>query len=81
MENDNLWLDPLYLDDLLNEEEKNIRKSAHDFCEKNLLPIVVKNNRENFFDKELYKDFGSMGFLGSTIQGYGSANVNKVSYG
>ena len=30
MENDNLWLDPLYLDDLLNEEEKSIRKSLND---------------------------------------------------
>ena len=31
---DNIWLDPLYLDDLLSEEEKKIRNSAHNFCNK-----------------------------------------------
>ena len=36
MNSDKLWLDPLYLDDLLSEEEKSIRKSAHDFCNKKL---------------------------------------------
>ena len=38
---DNIWLDPLYLDDLLDEEELSIRKTTHDYCNKNLLPIVV----------------------------------------
>ena len=81
MKSDKLWLDPLYLEDLLSEEEKSIRKSAHDFCNKYLQPIVVKDNRDNFFNKDIYKNLGSMGFLGSTIEGYGSANINKVSYG
>jgi len=81
MISDNLWLDPLYLEDLLNEEEKSIRKTTNDYCNKNLLSRVVKDNRNNQFDKNIYKDFGSMGFLGSTINGYGSSNVSKISYG
>ena len=81
MNSDKLWLDPLYLDDLLSEEEKSIRKSAHDFCNKKLLPRVVKDNKNYYFDKEIYKDFGQVGFLGSTIEGYGSPKINKVSYG
>ena len=81
MNSDNIWLDPLYLDDLLSEEEKSIRKTTHDYCDKYLLPIVMKNDRNHHFDKNFYKDFGSMGFLGSTIEGYGSSNVSKVSYG
>ena len=81
MNSDNIWLDPLYLDDLLSEEEKSIRKTTHDYCNKNLLPIVVKDNQKHHFDKSIYKDFGSMGFLGSTIDGYGSSNSSKVSYG
>ena len=81
MNPDNIWFDPLYLEDLLDEEEKSIKKTTHDYCNKNLLPIVVKDNREHHFDKNIYKDFGSMGFLGSTINGYGSSNSNKVSYG
>ena len=81
MNSDKLWLDPIYLDDLLSEEEKSIRKSAHDFCNKKLLPRVVKDNKNYYFDKEIYKDFGQVGFLGSTIEGYGSPKINKVSYG
>ncbi len=81
MSSDNIWFDPLYLEDLLNEEEKSIRKTTKDYCNKNLLPIVVKDNRENHFDKNIYKDFGSMGFLGPTINGFGSSNSSKVSYG
>jgi len=81
MNSDNIWFDPLYLEDLLDEEEKSIRKTTQDYCNKNLLPIVVKDNREHHFDKNIYKDFGSMGFLGPTINGYGSSNSSKVSYG
>ena len=81
MNSDNIWIDPLYLNDLLSEEEKSIRKTTHDYCNKNLLPIVVKDNQKHHFDKSMYKDFGSMGFLGSTIDGYGSSNSSKVSYG
>ena len=81
MHSDNIWLDPLYLDDHLGEEEKSIRKTTHDYCNKNLLPIVVHDNRKHHFDKNMYQDFGSMGFLGSTIEGYGSSNSSKVSYG
>ena len=81
MHSDNIWLDPLYLDDHLGEEEKSIRKTTHDYCNKNLLPIVVHDNRKHHFDKNMYQDFGSMGFLGSTIEGYGSSNSSKISYG
>ena len=81
MNSDNIWIDPLYLNDLLSEEEKSIRKTTHDYCNKNLLPVVVKDNQKHHFDKSIYKDFGSMGFLGSTIDGYGSSNTSKVSYG
>ena len=75
------WLDPLFLEDFLNEEEKSIKINTNKFCKEILLPDVVKNNRNHFFDKNIYKEFGSMGFLGSNIKGYGSSEINKVSYG
>ena len=75
------WLDPLYLESLLNDDEKAIKNNTKKFCEDKLLPIVVKNNQNHFFDKELYKEFGSMGLLGSTVKGFGSPEINKVSYG
>ena len=81
MHSNNQWLDPLYLDSFLNEDEKLIRENTKKYCQKNLLPNVIENNRNYCFDKEIYKDFGRMGFLGSTIKGFGSSEINKVSYG
>ena len=81
MHSNNQWLDPLYLDSFLNEDEKLIRENTKKYCQKNLLPNVIENNRNYYFDREIYKDFGRMGFLGSTIKGFGSSEINKVSYG
>ena len=81
MSSDNIWLDPLYLDDLLSEEEKSIRKTAHDYCNNSLLTRVVEDNRKHYFDKNIYKEFGKLGFLGSTIEGYGSSKSSQVAYG
>ena len=78
MNSNNQWLDPLYLDSFLNEDEKLIRENTKKYCQKNLLPKVVENNRNYYFDKEIYKDFGKMGFLGSTIKGF--AAICKGDY-
>jgi glutaryl-CoA dehydrogenase len=75
------WLDPFFLEDFLDEDEKSIRDNTKKFVQKNLLPEVIKHNRNHTFDKEMFKEFGAMGFLGSNIKGYGSIGVNKVSYG
>ena len=75
------WLDPLFIESFLTEEEKLIRDNTRHFCEKVLLPNVVEHNRNSFFDKEIYKEFGAMGLLGSNVRGYGSPEINKVSYG
>ncbi len=75
------WLDPLFLEDLLSNEERLIKNNTNKFCKDFLLPGVINHNRNNFFDKEIYKEFGSMGLLGSTTKGFGSAEINKVSYG
>jgi len=81
MNSNKKWLDPLFLEDFLDEEEKSIQNNTNKFCKEVLLPNVVKHNRNHFFNKEMYKEFGSMGLLGSTTKGYGSSEINKVSYG
>jgi len=77
----NSWFDPFYIANNLNEAELSIQKNIKDFCEKELLRRVLEDNRNNFFDKNLYKSFGSLGVLGSTINEYGGAGVNQVAYG
>ena len=77
----NDWMDPLYLNELLTNEEALIKKTARDFCKSELLPNVVKNNKKSFFDKNIYPKIGSLGFLGININGYGGTNASNISYG
>ena len=77
----NSWFDPFYIENNLSEAELAIQKNVRDFCEKELLTRVVEENRNNLFDRNLYESFGSLGVLGSTINEYGGAGVNQVSYG
>jgi glutaryl-CoA dehydrogenase len=75
------WDDALRLDSALTEDERAIRDSAHDFCQEKLFPRVLMANRTETFDREIMNEFGEMGFLGATLDGYGCAGVNYVSYG
>ena len=81
MSSHNDWIDPLYLNGLLTDEEKSIKNTAKDYCNSKLLPRVVKDNKKCFFDKKLYQEFGSLGFLGMTINNYEAANASNVAYG
>ncbi len=75
------WDDPLLLDAQLSDEERMIRDSARDYCQGKLLPRVREANRHERFDREIMSEMGELGMLGATIQGYGCAGVNHVSYG
>jgi len=73
--------DILLFDDQLTEEELSIKNSARDYCQDKLMPRILKANRNEVFDKEIYQEMGHMGFLGAPIDGYGCAGVNYVAYG
>ncbi|MEL0129916.1 MAG: acyl-CoA dehydrogenase [Betaproteobacteria bacterium] len=75
------WTDPFRLTDQLDDDERMIRDSAREFCSERLFPRVLEAHRNETFDRSIFNEFGEMGFLGSTITGYGCAGVNHVSYG
>ena len=75
------WADPFLLDEQLTEDERLIRDSARDYCQEKLMPRVLEANRHEKFDRSILNEMGALGFLGSTIDGYGCAGVNYVSYG
>src|SRR6266852_5056652 len=75
------WADPLLLEEALTEDERMVRDSAHAYCQDKLFPRVLEANRHERFDREIMNEMGSLGFLGSTIDGYGCAGVNYVCYG
>jgi glutaryl-CoA dehydrogenase len=75
------WADPLLIEDMLSEEERLVRDSTRAYCQEKLFPRVLTANREERFDREIMNEMGKLGFLGSTIDGYGCAGANYVSYG
>jgi glutaryl-CoA dehydrogenase len=75
------WEDPLEFDGELSDDERAIRDTAHDYCQEKLMPRVLEANRHEHFDRAILNEMGALGFLGPTIDGYGCAGVNHVSYG
>ena len=75
------WDDALHLDQQLTDEERAIRDAAREYCQEKLFPRVIEANRHEIFHREIMNEMGEMGFLGATLEGYGCAGVNYVSYG
>ncbi|MCA1769050.1 MAG: acyl-CoA dehydrogenase [Halomonas sp.] len=75
------WEDPFRLIDQLTEDERMVHQTAHDYCQEKLLPRVLEANRNEIFHREIMNEMGELGLLGATIDGYGCAGLNYVSYG
>jgi glutaryl-CoA dehydrogenase len=73
--------DLLLFDQQLTEEELAIQKTVRDYCDNSLMSRIQKANREELFDKEIYKELADLGLLGPHIKGYGCAGVSNVAYG
>ena len=73
--------DILLFDEQLSSDELSVKETAHKYCQSKLLPRILESNRNEIFDKEIYKEMGELGFLGAPIKGYGCAGVNYISYG
>ena len=75
------WEDPFLLDAQLTEDERMVRDSARDYCQERLKPRILEAHRHERYDREILNEMGELGFLGSTIEGYGCAGVNHACYG
>jgi glutaryl-CoA dehydrogenase len=76
-----VWEDPLMLTEQLTDDERAIVEAAHTFCQEKLQTRVLMAARHEKFDREIMNEAGAMGFLGSTIEGYGCAGLSYVAYG
>lgn len=75
------WNDPFYFNEQLTEEERLIQQAARAYAQEKLQPRAVKAFHDESFDREIMYEMGKLGFLGATLQGYGCAGINYVSYG
>ena len=76
------WEDPLHLDDQLTEDERMVRKTAHDYAQEKLAPRILESFRNETMDREILNEMGKLGLLGIMLpEEYGGAAMNHVSYG
>jgi glutaryl-CoA dehydrogenase len=76
------WQDPFQFSNLLTEDERMIRDTAHAYCQDKLMSRVLLANREEHFHREIMNELGELGLLGATLpEKYGCSEVNYVSYG
>jgi glutaryl-CoA dehydrogenase len=73
--------DFLQLDGGFSEEERLVRRTARDFVDDHIIPIIEACFREDRFPRELVPLMGELGFFGATLQGYGCAGMSNVEYG
>ncbi len=76
--------DPMDLYDVrgqLSEDELMVKDTVARFTDEKVLPIIGEAFEHHRFPKELIPEIGEMGLLGSSIEGYGCAGLNAVSYG
>ncbi len=73
--------DFLQLDASFSEDELLVRRTARDFVDDNVIPIIEACFREERFPRELILLMGELGFFGATLQDYGCAGMSNVEYG
>ncbi len=70
------------IEGLLTDEERAIRATVREFCDRELRPHVA-----GWFDsgampaRDVARRLGGLGLLGMHLEGYGCAGTNAVSYG
>src|SRR6185503_20173147 len=64
-----------------SDEEKLVRKTAREFVEGEVIPIIDEYNREGKFPRQIVPQLGHLGFLGANLHGYGCAGMSNVEYG
>lgn len=75
------WADPLMLAGQLSEEERMVYDMAKRFADEELFPGVLEANRNQTFDRNVYKKMGDAGFLGLGLEGYACPGGTAVMYG
>ncbi|MEZ5531875.1 MAG: acyl-CoA dehydrogenase family protein [Steroidobacteraceae bacterium] len=66
---------------LLGEDERMVQDSVARLVDDKVLPIIRECFEQHRFPKELVPELAALGLLGSSIEGYGCAGLNAVSYG
>jgi glutaryl-CoA dehydrogenase len=75
------WNDAFLFAEQLSDDERAIAEAAQQYCQDKLQTRVLMAARHETFDRDIMSEMGALGLLGCTIEGYGCAGLNYVSYG
>jgi glutaryl-CoA dehydrogenase len=76
--------DPLDFYDLaaqLSDEEREVRASVARLVDERVIPGIRVHFENQSFPRELIPELAALGVLGASLEGYGCAGLNPVSYG
>jgi glutaryl-CoA dehydrogenase len=68
------------IDHLLTDEERAVRDSVRRFVDDRCMPVVAEHYRNGTFPDALIPEFGSLGLLGATLDGFGCAGMGALAY-
>ena len=76
-----VWEDPFLLDQQLSDEQRMVRDSTRQYAQERLQPKISAAFQNETSDPSIFREMGEMGLLGLTINGYGCAGMDYISYG
>ncbi len=77
-------LDPMDLFDVraeLSDEERMVQDAVGRLVDDKVLPVIQQHFENHTFPRDLVPELAGLGLLGSSLEGYGCAGMNAVSYG
>lgn len=76
-----LGTDYYLIDELLTDQEREIRDKVRDFCDHEVVPIINNYWENAEFPFELVPKIADLGIAGETIEGYGCPGMSEVAAG
>jgi len=76
-----IWEDPFLLEQQLSDEQRMVRDSTRQYAQEQLQPKVREAFQNEISDPGIFRQMGEIGLLGLTIEGYGCAGMDCISYG
>jgi glutaryl-CoA dehydrogenase len=69
------------LDELLTEEERDVRDKVRSFCDADVVPVINSYWQDEAFPFELLPKMASLNVAGTTIEGYGCPGMSPTAAG
>src|SRR5215218_5263605 len=76
-----LGTDYFLLDDLLTEEERDVRDRVRSFCDRDVIPVINGYWEREEFPFELLPKVAALNVAGTTIEGYGCPGMSPTAAG